>query len=190
MVRPFSLTYALVLATSVWLISSSLSADQPPSDLVLDFVSEAEAGEEIAVAAHLVDPAGNPISGERISFTAELSFLNNTGEADIGSAVTDSTGLAMMLYAPRTEGELAISAAFEGNAVYAPSRSSQVLRVLPGPELYQEATPLRIPGANIWMVSTILAIVWGLYCFVMLLVLRITRIGIDEHRSSDDASSS
>lgn len=153
-------------------VSQAARAQQPVPDVVLWLAEEADAGEEITVSAYLLDPAGNPIAGEVITFTAEVSFLNRTGHARIGRLVTSENGLATMGYEPRVEGEQRVTASFEGNQVFTPARASRTLTVLPSGQLYTEATPFRLPGANMWMVVAILLVVWSIYVFVMLLVWR------------------
>lgn len=167
----------LAVVGLAWPGPLTASADQPEPQVVLGFQPQAQAGEAIAVAAYLVDPVGNPIMGEEITFTIASTFLNVDGPMEIGSATTDANGLALLPYAPRIGGERVVTARFAGNEVFAPARASEALLVTQGPNLYEEFSPLRIPGANIWMASAVLAVVWGVFLYICVLIWRIAFLG-------------
>lgn len=187
--RGFPLVVATLSAVVLaWLGPVTIAADQPEPQVVLGFQSEAQAGETVAVAAYLVDPAGNPISGEEISFSIASTFLNVDGRMEIGTVTTDGDGLALLAYAPRIEGDRVITARFAGNEVFAPARASETLLVTPGPQLHKEFSPLRIPGANIWMAAGVLAVVWGIFLYICVLIWRIAILGAARNSTGNEAS--
>lgn len=156
---------SLVSATNVF-------ADKPVPQLTLDFQlgyqeESARPGEPIEAAAYLVDPSGNPIPDAEVSLTMDTVFMNVPDQVSVGTAVTDERGLARFFYEPRTEGENLATARFTGDEVFAAAKATDELLVAPGPQVYQEVSPLRLPGTNVWMVTGILGAVWGLYAIAV-----------------------
>lgn len=157
-------------------------SDQPEPELVLEFLlpgeqEEVEAGQAVRISVYLIDPAGNPIEGGEINFSVESTFMNVVDAVDLGTDNTDISGLAEVDWEPRSEGENKVTVRFSGDGVFAPVSVNGVLIVNRGPELYTEASPLRIPGADVWMVAGILSIVWGLYAVALGIGVRIARAG-------------
>ncbi|MBI4202926.1 MAG: hypothetical protein HY532_07440 [Chloroflexi bacterium] len=176
MVKPGVLITVLVLFLALLGPGIAL-AQQPMPELVVGFSPEATTGERLVVAAYLLDPFGNPISGQTVSFSTDVDFLNIEGSIEIGRAVTDDQGLAYFLYIPKSVGERTITASFAGNSVFAPTSASAPLTVLEGSATYMEEYPFRIPGADIRLVVFALAVVWGLFLFVTVLFWLIRRAG-------------
>ncbi|MHC4066609.1 MAG: Ig-like domain-containing protein [Planctomycetota bacterium] len=150
-------------------------AQQPEPDLHLGFVESVTAGEPVIISAYLVDPAGNPIRGVPINLSRNATFLNISGGVSLGTRLTDVTGLATVTYSPATEGEIAVTATFSGTEVFAPATASRTLEVMPGPGLYREVSPFRVPGTNVWMVVGILTAIWSVYLVAFGAMFRIGR---------------
>ena len=102
----------------------------------------------------------SPIYDAEVIFTLEVEFLNVTDNVDLGTAVTDDNGLALIEYEPRIEGANNITATFAGNDVFTSAASVGQLEVESGGQLYREYRPYRIPGANVWMTTAVLTTVW------------------------------
>ncbi len=157
-------------------------SDQPEPELVLNFLlpgeqEDVEAGQSVRISVYLIDPAGNPIEGGEISFTLESTFMNVVGGIELGTDITDIAGLAEVNWEPRSEGENLVIVRFPGDDIFTPVTVEDVLVVNPGPDLYTEASPLRVFGANVWMVVSILSVVWGLYAVALGFGIRIARAG-------------
>lgn len=150
-----------------------VSAEQPVPDLHLGFDESVEVGDPVIVSAYLVDPAGSPIRGASIDLTRNAKFLNVSGTVSLGTVLTDNTGLAAVTYIPASEGEITIIAAYAGSDVFAPVTESRILFALPGPELYREESPFRVPATNIWMVVGIVGTVWTFYLIAFGALFRI-----------------
>ena len=164
-----ALAIAMVLAGVMgW--SSIASAQQPVPSVNLGFEPSALPGETIAVSAYLTDPLGTPIYDAEIEFHYDVEFMNVTDAVEIGTAITDDTGLALLTWQPRSDGENHIVAAFVVNDVFAAASDTQILQVLPGEQLYRELPPYRIPGANIWLTSGLITTVWMIFIFSLALV--------------------
>ena len=173
------LAFLILAAASLVLQSGVARADLPVPNVVFDIQDEAAVGDEIAVAAYLTDPLGRPISGAEIVFHSETTFLNTTGEMKIGSARTNSYGLALLPHLARIEGEAEIKAAFDGNDVFAPAVASDTIEILAGEQLYTEVTPFRIPGANVGMVAMIISVVWIIFLGVLGALWWMSRLELD-----------
>jgi hypothetical protein len=150
--------------------SNTASAQQPIPFINLGVEETAMPGEIIAVSAYLTDPLGNPIYDAEIHFTYAVDFLNTEDSVEIGTAITDGTGLALLTWEPRSEGETNITAWFEGDEVFAPVNATGTLNVLPGEQLYRELPPYRIPGANIWLTTGLITTVWVIFIGALALV--------------------
>lgn len=175
----------LIAAGAVLAGSASARAELPVPELEVGFEDEVTAGNMMALAAYLTDPVGNPIAGAEIVFYAETTFMNNTGDAELGRAITNSDGLALLRFEPRIEGERLIIARFAGNEVFAPLQMSETLTVLPGSRLHYEPSPVRVPGANVGMAASVLAAVWAVFVFSLVGLWRIARIGERRSRASN-----
>lgn len=175
--NPLGRTKQLVSALAIAVVlvgfmgwSSIASAQQPVPNVNLGFEPSALPGETIAVSAYLTDPLGNPIYDAEIEFHYDVEFMNVSDSVEIGTATTDDTGLALLTWQPRSDGENHIVASFAGNDVFTEASDAKVLKVLPGEQLYRELPPYRIPGANIWLTSGLITTVWLIFIFSLALV--------------------
>ncbi len=159
------------------LTAASAAADQPVPYMTLGFPSPAPTGNRIVLSAYLLDPAGNPISGQRISFTSEVEFMNTLGTIHLGDATTDDNGLAYLPFMPTSLGMEAINAQFAGNEIFAPISATNPISITEGRAVYREEVPFRIPGADIRIVVVALTAVWSIYFFVTVLFWLISRSG-------------
>jgi hypothetical protein len=151
-------------------------------EITMDFLLPGEqvdvvVGEHARVSVYLIDPAGNPIEGAEITFTLDAEFMNVISAIELGTVVTDIAGLAEVKWEPRSAGENVVSVVFAGNDVFAALTVRDTLTVKPGGEQYNEAEPLRIPAASIWMVVVILGLTWGTYVLALGFALKIARAG-------------
>ncbi len=168
----FAVAIALLLPFSA---ARPVSAEQPVPDLHLGFVDSVVVGDPVIVTAYLVDPAGSPIRGVPIQFSRDATFMNVSGTVALGAPSTNEAGMVSFVYAPASEGEIVIRASFDGTEIFAPAATSRPLEVEPGPELYREERPFRVPGIGVWMVVGIIIAVWGVYLVAFGALFRIGR---------------
>lgn len=159
-----------ILLSGVMSWSSIVSAQQPVPVVNLGFEPIAEPGETVAISAYLTDPSGNPIYDAEINFAYDVEFMNVSDSVAIGTAITDDTGLALLTWEARTEGENNITATFAGNDVFTEAFDMSMLEVLPGSQQYKELPPYRIPGANIWLTAALITTVWVIFIFSLAIV--------------------
>ena len=177
--------------------------DRAPTTLTAAVPGQAQIGQTIAAQARLLDGKGAPIARQRITFSAELRFLESTSNAVLAEAVTDKDGVVSVTFDLRTSGSLTVRASFAGDTRYAPSEASAPVDIGGDQQLYVQAAGVRIPGLNEppqtgavmlaepspiagffnalwpalsgWPIAAVLLIVWSLYVFVGYLVTRIAR---------------
>ncbi len=144
----------------IGLWTTPVIAQQPEPLIDIGFQETAFAGEHIAIGAYLIDPAGNPVYDAEISFELAVEFMNVSDSVDLGTAITDENGLAMIEFEPRIQGFNGITARFAGNDVFAPIASTGQLEVESDGQVYREFKPYRIPGANMWLTAGLITVVW------------------------------
>jgi len=174
-----------VLAILAWLaLSSVASAQDRKATLTMSVPEAVPAGSRMELVATLTEKDGAPIVGEIIDFAMSVEFMSNSGEIHIGSGMTDSSGVARIEYTPKAEGEHYVSA--RSSELSEVSAFSEVeMTVTAGPQLYGELSPIRVPGANVWMTSAVLFAVWSIFVLISLRISQIARIGERERGSSN-----
>jgi len=104
-------------------ITGEVEVYRMASTLTVSAPGSVENGTTVEIAATLRDTQGNPIANENIAFTAR--------GAAIGSARTDSNGVARLSYRVAETGTLNVGASFAGSASYDASSASGELAVTP-----------------------------------------------------------
>jgi hypothetical protein len=157
------LLVVLVGSLSAAMLSWPAAAQQPTPTMELDLVSEIGLGQPVDIEVYLRDSDGSPIPGETVTLAVDVGFMNVLDTADIGWALTDEDGLATVVFTPKSDGELFLTARFSGGEKHRAVEEFGSLMVTPGPATYEEPTPFRIPGANITIVVAVLITVWAMY---------------------------
>jgi hypothetical protein len=120
----------------------------------------------LLIIATLATADGQPLSMQKVSFFERVEFIGGVRNADLGSALTDSTGVAVVAYQPSTLAEHAVWAHFDGTADHAasdtPTMNARVDTLSPT-FLEPEASPLEglrqrwFP----WSVAAIVLATWA-----------------------------
>lgn len=167
----------LLLATSALAIPTSVATAQGGgTTLELNVVTEAAVGDSVELEAQL-SANGGPLAGAEIVFLRLGRFMNNGSDLEIGSAVTDASGIAMVTYVPRSEGEQLIMAEFAGMADVRSGFSETTVFINPGPAQFSQEVGISVPGVNVSLLVMILGAVWVTFLVVMYHVWRIARDG-------------
>ncbi len=167
-----------VLALFFTLVTVQVArAQEPDPTLNVSVVESAQAGSIIEVVAILTGPDGELISGQDIEFNLSVEFMGYFDDILIGSATTDDAGIARIEYMPRAEGDHTLVARARSKNDQTIASDSSPLQVTPGSQLYRESSPVRIPGANVWMVAIVLLVVWGVFILIALRIWQIARLG-------------
>ena len=181
-----ALVPVVVAAVAVWTATLPASAALPEPELGVAVVREVQSGLKVEIVATLLDPARNPIEGQEITFEMDVAFLNNFDNVVIGTAETGGDGRAYIEFTPRAQGDHALTASFAGTSVFAQATASVDFSVLQGAQLYQELSPVRVPGANVWMAAAVLVVVWTIFLITLYRIWRIARLGEDAVEGAHD----
>jgi hypothetical protein len=139
--------------------------------------SDVTVGEMVRIPVALEAEDGAPLRGTTVVFYLHAVFAGVTGEAEIGRAVTDETGVATLAYRPRLAGhhELRMEYATPGESKA--EVVSTAFDVSGGEQLYRSAASVEIPGVSGGLLMAVLATVWSILFGVALLIVAIARAG-------------
>ncbi|MDA1279059.1 MAG: hypothetical protein O3B95_03330 [Chloroflexi bacterium] len=174
-----------LVALLAWLtMTQVVSAQDRSASLSLTATDSVVAGTAMEVTATLLDAGGVPIAGELIEFSMSVEFLSNSDDISIGSASTDESGVARIEFTPKAEGDHFLTASTSSESDLDEFAETEIT-VTPGPQLYSELSPIRVPGANVWMTTAVLLAVWSVFVLVALRIWQIARIGEDAGGSAN-----
>lgn len=148
------------------------TAGGKPTVITLDAVDRAVAGETLQLRAGVMDDEGRPVIGVQVRFALRTSFFV-TDLLEIGEAVTDQDGVALLEYVPRATGKVDVIARYEGSNRYQPGETSLSLEVRQGLQSYSPAMGGRWPPVIPWIVAAVVAGVWGCYIYSLYQLYRI-----------------
>lgn len=118
------------------------------------------------------------VSGVAVTFFAHGSFADVSGYMEIGRAVTNSQGVAMISYIPRESGthDIRVDYALASGATTEQTTTSIEVEGS-ADQLYVQTAGIQVPGLNSWLIIGLLSVVWGILFFVAVTVIRIARAG-------------
>lgn len=147
---------------------------------------EGRVGEVLRIAVDLRAKDGTQLPGTTVTFYLHMAFAGVAGEAEIGRAVTDETGVASLAYRPRLAGhhELRIEYVTSGDGEV--EVITTAFDVTGGEQLYQSAAGIDIPGVDSGLLMAVLAIVWSILLWVGFRLVAIARAGGASRRSGND----
>lgn len=162
-IRTFALGFAvaLVLLLAQLTLPAAHAAPRPMPLLELAPPHLNEQGDAIVLSALLSDTAGEPISGERVTFLVEVAF-ETADPLVIGSRKTDATGQATVTYLPTWDGEHHLTAQFGGNATYLAATTNWLMEV-EGAGLPYVEEPRGLESVRHWLpitVGMVVFVVW------------------------------
>lgn len=134
-------------------------------------------GETVRMPFALQALDGAPLQGMTVVFYLHASFAGVAGEAEIGRAVTDETGVATLAYRPRLAGhhELRMEYVTSGDGEI--EVFTTAFDVTGGEQIYSPAAGLDVPGLNVGLLMVVLATVWSILFWVALRLVAIARAG-------------
>lgn len=149
-----------------------------PVTLELQAPKKAGLGDQVTLNSLVRDAQGSPVKGSRVVFWMPASFLSNGGAVELGSAITDSRGIATLRYQARIGGTVSLNAYFSGDSRYDPAYASADMQVEGTAQLTKHPIEgVRVPGLSVWLLAGLLGIVWSIYLTVMVLLTLIAREG-------------
>lgn len=174
-----SLTLALVVASTALPGSAhSQPADAAATALKLSSAPRVDENGnavkgQLVLTATLTTADGKPVSDQPITFSEEVSFLGGTRSALLGTATTDSTGVAAIEYQPVQQGSDAIVARFAGSSGLSAAQLRESLDVT---EVVAPFPTQPVPFASLgtWLRIAFLLVVGGTWAVLLGVFLRTT----------------
>jgi len=131
---------------------------------------------QLVLTATLKTADGKPLSDRSVSFYEQVTFLGQPRQALLGTAITDSTGAAGIVYQPARKGKDAIIARFASSGGYQGAEAKMSLDVEQVvPAFAAEPVPLAGVGAGLAIAFAVLVV--GVWAILLTVFLR-TVIGI------------
>ncbi|MBI4340406.1 MAG: hypothetical protein HY680_10725 [Chloroflexi bacterium] len=176
------LAVVILPVLAIFLAAVPVAGQMKTPELLLAMDPVATSGKEVVIEAYLRDVQGKPVAGEVVTFFVDGEFLNIAGSIRLGSVTTDDDGRARLLHVFPQEGERTLTARFDGNGTFGAVETSNGMFLKSGGQLYEEASPYRMPGTNIAIVVGVLSTTWIILAAVTALLCLVGRAGIREER--------
>ncbi len=122
---------------------------------------------------------GLPVAGAPVTFYMRTSFDGINGQFELGKAVTDRDGVAVLRYQPRSAGEHEIRVEYSTPGEDEPEVATWSHTATGTSQLYQSTAGVRVPGFDDRVVIVVVAAVWLILFSVALRVIAIARSGDD-----------
>ncbi len=165
---------ALVVGAAVFALAKTAVA----SHLVVEVSAsdQLEVGQpaQLQIALRSADGAQHPANVPVTVYT-EVSFGGVTGEVELGTALTDANGVAILDFEPRLAGEYELRIEYLHSGDAEPEVATAVVTVAGTSQLYQSTSGIQIPGLNVWLIIALVGSVWSILFSVGLRVLAIAR---------------
>lgn len=137
--------------------------------------SGAVLGEMMRMPVALQAEDGAPLQGTTVVFYLHAAFAGITGEAEIGRAVTDESGVATLLYRPRLAGHHEVRMEYLTPGEDTVEVVSTAFEVAGTEQLYRSAANVEIPGVGGGLVMAVLGTVWSILLWVAFRFVAIAR---------------
>lgn len=180
----------LAFAATLMLTSNATSAASGPSPAVLQLSTAPSLNAkghkikgQLLIVAKLTAADGTPLSKETVAYYERVTFAGAEREAALGTAVTDATGVAAIVYQPAQAGKHTLTVHFAGNGGATNADANSTIQVTDVVPLFP-ATTAPLASVRHWLSIAVLLIVVAVWVFLLGLVLRVV-FGI---RSAGDVS--
>lgn len=141
------------------------------------FPGAGSVGQNVSLAVDIHTPDGAPIPGTMVTYYLHMSFAGVEGEAEIGRALTDDAGIAIISYKPRAAGTHTVRMAYLAPGASAAEEVVATFEVAGGTQLYRSAGGVDVPGINAGLLMVVLGTVWLILASVAFRLVGIARAG-------------
>ncbi len=131
----------------------------------------------ITVTARSAD-SNKPVAGATVLFYAAKSFAGVTGEAELGSAVTNDAGVAVFSITVHVAGVQGVRVEVIGGGETQDQSIS--LPVTVGDQLHQSEAGVDLPGLGAWVVVLVVAAAWIIFLAAGRAVMAASRVPAGE----------
>jgi hypothetical protein len=172
---------AIVVAVCVGAAVFALSGAAEASHVVANVTTTPEqVGHPATVQVALRSADGGlPVANTPVIFYTQGSFGRVTGEVELGRAVTNQDGVAVLNYQPRSPGDHQIRIEYVTAGDNQPEAGTSSISVADGPQLFRSTAGIHVPGLGAWLIIAFVTAVWAILFSVALRVLAIARAGTD-----------
>lgn len=163
----FRLTFALLLASLLWIAPGTAAAEPEPAFIQVSAPFESEVGEIVEVQVLLFSTSG-PVSGAMVVLYERVQFLDaDARDIPVASSTTGENGVAVIRYAAKRDGLRVMSVEFEGTREYTGAALPLEMTVSGHTQTYAEEPLALVPGLNRFFVMIILGSVWATLLFIV-----------------------
>lgn len=120
-----------------------------------------------------------PIAGMIVAFHEEVTFGGVTSDVELGEAVTDANGVALLTYEPRVAGDHEIHVRYTYGDAEEEDAAASLHVPAAGEQLVQSTSGVKIPGLNVWALMALVAAVWAILLSVAWRVIAIAHADDD-----------
>ena len=139
--------------------------------------ADAKVGEVLSIAVDLSATDGTQLPGTTVTFYLHMAFAGVSGEAEIGRAVTDETGVANLAYRPRLAGHHELRMEYVTPGDDEVEVVTTAFDVTGGEQLYESAAGIDVPGVDAGLLMAVLALVWSILLWEGFRLVAIARAG-------------
>jgi hypothetical protein len=134
-------------------------------------------GQDVVVKAVLTQDS-DPVEGAEVALTYQASIAGESGRVELASAITDSTGTAVMIYQQRADDNREMQIVYLGPGTDPVTPFTFTIDVAgDGTQLYVTESGLRIPFLNGTVVILVISGVWVLIALSAIYLVRVGREG-------------
>jgi hypothetical protein len=170
---------AVLAVLAVGVLTAALAGQAFASHVLVRtaFPSTGSVGQIVSLAVDIHTPEGAPLAGTTVTYYLHMSFAGVEGEAEIGQALTDDSGIATISYQPRAAGTHQVRMEYLAPGVTTPEEVVASFEVAGGEQLYQPAEGVDVPGINSGLLMVVLGAVWLILLSVAFRLVGIARAG-------------
>ena len=165
---------ALIVAGGVLVLARTADASHVVVEVLGPGQVEVGVPAELQVALRDAE-TGLPMANAPVTVYTDATFGGVTGEVELGKAVTDERGVAVLNYVPRAAGSHQLRIEHLAPDGLEHEATTATISVVGAPQLHTSASGIQIPGLNVWLIIALVAGVWFLLFSVGLRVFTIAR---------------
>jgi hypothetical protein len=164
----------IVIATLTMIAAPVIAAGV---EIAVGAPEQVTVGQDVVVKAVLTQD-GNPVEGAEVALTYQASIAGESGRVELASAITDSTGTAVMIYQQRADDNREMQIVYLGPGTDPVAPFTFTIDVAgDGAQLYVTESGLRIPFLNGTVVILVISGVWVLIALSAIYLVRVGREG-------------
>jgi hypothetical protein len=157
----------------VAILSSPVAAAAPAGTLTLQAGPAPGRPQAVQLTARLLGADGRPVGSEPVTFTIRDADFGGI-QVPVGSATTNTAGLATVTYTPRWTGTLAFTAQLGGDATLSSAPATAAFAATSAVPAYHVA-PAPLAGLRFgvaWAIEALTVAVWLMLAIVLISVVR------------------